>query len=348
MSLAEADRALLDFLQEPVLVLARDGTILQANAAAARLLGRDGTGDDLAGHVEMPGAAFRAWLSRCSGSTSPHVGMLPFRQPDGGVRRMRAQGARLRDAGEAGEQVRIGVRCTQPEADGFARLKRQIAELNAEAHERRRRQALLEEALQLNEVLLRELNHRVKNNIQLMVGLFSAAIRETRSPEVRAVLHSAVQRLLAVGAAQTLMYRSKQLATVPARPFVDALTRTLASAFGEQVRIDVAAEEGRLSTEFAFPLALILNELVTNAVKHGLPDGAGTIGVGLERSGDAFTLSVSDNGPGIDRLEFQRHSSGLGLVRGLCRQIGAQLDVENDAGARVLVRFASPQEEETA
>ena len=338
-----SEQSLLDFLQEPVFLLRPQGKIVQSNAAAARLLGGNQRGEDLASYVDMPPDAFRTWLSRCSGTTLPLVGMLPLRQWDGSIQRFRAYGARLRDS-EA--EVRIAVRCAAAESDGFSLLKKQIAELNADARERRRKQTLLEEALRLNEVMLRELNHRVKNNIQMMVGLFSAAIRETDAQEVRAVLRAASQRLLAVGAAQDLMYETQQMASVPSAAFVEALVRTLSASFGDEVHLDASAAEGRLSNELAFPLALILNELVTNAVKHGLPGGTGTIGISLERRGGEFSLIVKDNGPGIDQIRAQRRSSGLGLVRGLCRQIGAELGVVTDNGARVTVRFTDPQEEE--
>jgi two-component sensor histidine kinase len=344
---AGAEQALLDFCQEPMFLLTPQGTILRANAAAARVIGRNPTGEDVAACVGTPAADLRAWLNRCSGTTSPLVGQLLLRRPDGGAARFRAHGARLRDGGQ---QVRIAVRCAVPDGDRFSLLKKEVEQLNAEAHERRRKQALLEEALRQNEVMLREINHRVKNNIQMMVGLFSAAIRETASEEVKAVLQAANQRLLAVGAAQDMMYETQQLTTVPAAAFIAALARTSSASLGRAVDVDASAADGRLSNEVAFPLALILNELVTNAVKHGDPGGSGAVRVALERRGDEFRLIVRDCGPGVASVppERQRRSSGLGLVRGLCRQIGAELSITNDGGARIVVRFTAPQQEENA
>ncbi|MCE6949745.1 ATP-binding protein [Cereibacter sphaeroides] len=333
---AGIEQSLLDFLQEPIFLLTPQGRIMRTNAAALRLVGGDRTGEDLGSSLETPPDELRAWLRRCSGTSSPVAGQLLFRQPEGGTRCLRVQGARLR---EAGGQVLIAVRCTVAEADRFSLLKKEVAQLNAEAHARRQRQSLLEEALHRNTIMLRELNHRVKNNIQLMVGLFSAAIRETGSKEVKDVLQAANQRLLAVGAAQALMYETQQVSRVSSAAFLEALTRTLSVTLGPEVRLEVSATEGQLTSDATFPLALILNELVTNAVKHGLRGGAGAVRIVLDVKGDEFTLIVQDDGPGIATAETGRRSSGLGLVRGLCRQLGAELRVENHNGARIIVRF---------
>jgi two-component sensor histidine kinase len=88
------------------------------------------------------------------------------------------------------------------------------------------------------------------------------------------------------------------------------------------------------------PLALILNELLTNAAKHGAKGREGaSIKVGLTRSSDVFVLHVEDDGAGFDLEEVRRRSSGLGLVTGLARQLGGTFNVERTPGARCVVRF---------
>ena len=101
---------------------------------------------------------------------------------------------------------------------------------------------------------------------------------------------------------------------------------------------DCAAEQ--LSNDTAMPLALILNELLTNAAKHGVNGRAeGSIKVGLTKGLDSFELTVEDDGPGFDLGEANRRSSGLGLVSGLARQLGGALRVERAPGARCRVQF---------
>jgi two-component sensor histidine kinase len=338
-----SERALLNFFREPVFVLTPSGVILQANAGAEQVIGSNWGGRDFPDYLSSPDDAFRNWLKRCSGTTSPLVGSLVLRKPDGSTKRFRTFGARLR---EDGEQVRIAVRCADADSDGFSLLKKEVGQLNAEARERRHKQAVLEEALRNNEVLLQELNHRVKNNIQLMVGLFAAAIRETDSEEVKKVLQAASNQLLAVGTAQDLMYEAQQMTTIPAAPFVTNLAEAVAASLGPDLQMEISAAEGKFSNDMAFPLALILNELLTNAVKHGLPGGRGKIRIALDRHDNGFSLTVHDNGPGIAAEGPPHRASGLGLVRGLCRQIGGTLLVENDGGARCTVRFEDRQTDE--
>ena len=335
MPVAE-ETALLNFLQEPVFVLAPSGAILQANAAARRLTGADAAGRNLSDLISSPAAEFLAWLRRCSGTATPLVGSLAFQQAEGQDAKFRTYGARLSGCGDP---VRIAVRCLSVHRDGFSLLAKQVLELNTENRERQRAQAILEEALADKEILLRELHHRAKNNIQVIQALFSAAQREAESEEVKRFLEATRRRLLAMGAAQQLMYHSEKMRVISAGTFIKQLCEAVGTTFGSDVRLQVTASEGELSNEAAFPLALIVNELLTNAFKHGLKGGRGTISVILHRSGRDFTLMVHDDGAGFAVGDPARRSSGLGLVQGLCRQLGGRLTVENVNGARVAVDF---------
>jgi PAS domain S-box-containing protein len=190
-------------------------------------------------------------------------------------------------------------------------------------------------------VLLDELNHRVKNNMQMLHSLLRAAQRETQSAEARAVLADASQRVGAMAAAQQVLYEAGNTITYSARDFLEGVCASARQAFTGNTDIvisDCAAEQ--LSNDTAMPLALILNELVTNAAKHGANGrGEGWIKVRLTKGLDSFELTVEDDGPGFDLGEANRRSSGLGLVSGLARQLGGALRVERAPGARCRVQF---------
>jgi two-component sensor histidine kinase len=95
-----------------------------------------------------------------------------------------------------------------------------------------------------------------------------------------------------------------------------------------------------LRSEVSAPLALIVNELVTNAVKYGrTEDHALRVRIGLHRAGAEFQLAVEDNGPGFEIGNIEKRSSGLGLVRGLARQLGGSFRVERCGGARCVLSF---------
>lgn len=333
------DEALLNFLQEPTFLLTPAGIVAKANAAARRCAGGDPQGRMLADFLTSERETFETWLSRCSGTASPLIGAVTFTDCDGVAKRYRTYGARLAGA----DPVLIAVRCTPSSTDAFSVLGAQVRALNAEVLQHQRTQAALRETLRGNEVLLRELHHRVKNNIQVMLGLFSSALREAPSEELKTFLENANRRLLAMGTAEQIMYQSQTIRSVEAKPFLSALCGAVGATLGPQVQIALACDDIEMANETAFPLALILNELVTNAFKHGLRGEGGAIGVTLERCGEEAVLTVRDDGPGFTSEATARRSSGLTLVRGLCRQIGGSLHVETDHGAVCRVSFAGTQ-----
>jgi PAS domain S-box-containing protein len=189
-------------------------------------------------------------------------------------------------------------------------------------------------------MLLDELNHRVKNNMQMLHALLRTAERETQSAEARAVLADAGQRVGAMAAAQQVLYEAGNPITYRARDFLEGVCASARQAFTGNVSIEISqCPQERLSNDTAMPLALILNELLTNAAKHGVTAGDGAIKVALTKGLDSFELIVEDGGPGFDLGQARRRASGLGLVSGLARQLGGALTVERAPGARCRVQF---------
>ena len=190
-------------------------------------------------------------------------------------------------------------------------------------------------------MLLDELNHRVKNNMQMLHALLRAAQRETQSAEARTVLGDASQRVGAMAAAQQVLYDAGDPITYRARDFLEGVCASARQAFTDNINIEISnCAPEQLSNDTAIPLALILNELLTNAAKHGVNGrGEGAIRVELTKSLDSFELTVEDDGPGFDLGDVNRRSSGLGLVSGLARQLGGAFKVERAPGARCRVQF---------
>jgi PAS domain S-box-containing protein len=189
-------------------------------------------------------------------------------------------------------------------------------------------------------MLLDELNHRVKNNMQMLCGLLETAQRDA-APQAQMVLKDATQRVAAMAAAQQVLYSSSVATTFSASDFLHAVCKSAQQAFDNSVKLKIEAASGWLANDVSMPLALILNELLTNAAKHGAGiEGETTITVGLRAAGSEMVLWVEDEGPGFDyRPNGARRSSGLGLVTGLTRQIQGAFEVERGVGARCIVRF---------
>src|SRR5262249_7563276 len=150
-------------------------------------------------------------------------------------------------------------------------------------------------------------------------SILHLAGRQTRSPEAQVVLREAGSRISAMAAAQQVLYGTNDASRFSAQEVLDAVCAAARHTFASDIRIISAAGDVQLSNDAAMPLALILNELLTNAVKHG-PHG-GAIRVGLIRQGESFVLSVEDDGRGFDLSSVRQRSSGLQLVQGLARQL---------------------------
>jgi two-component sensor histidine kinase len=338
-------RDLLDALCEPAVVLDTGARIHVANRAAAMCFGPM-SGDQVLTDLtpETNGADLRAYLVRCSGSRGPLPGAVALRKASGTVTRFRCSGGLLTRPGSGGPAL-VLLRLYDAADERFSALAQKVRDLNAEVRKRRRTQAVLEESLRDREILLRELHHRVKNSIQMLGGMLAVARREAGAPETRAILNEAARRLAAVGAVHQMLYRTDQIDSLQGDQFVENLSRSALRSFGAEARLSVkGTAEAQIPNDVAMPLALILNELLTNAVKYGAPDGS--IRVGLTGRGGVFELSVANSGATFDPAASSKRASGLGLVRGLTRQLGGSFVVErgND-GPRCIVRFEMSRHE---
>lgn len=326
--------------QDPLILVDRSGALLDLNGPARRLLGDLVPTEPAAlppGHLFAALDGLRDLLVQASGTAEPALGAVLVPQACGERRRYRARAVmHLR----TGTERQFAVQFLDTGDDGFSILTQRVKELNQEIVSRRNAQAQLEEALAHNRVLYRELQHRVKNHLQMMLGLFSAARREAVDPARRAVIENLELKLRAICEAQQLMYLNEDTSSLPAADLLNSLAQAYQIMAGNAVRITTEADPVHIPNDAAFALALIVNELLSNALKYGVADTGSRILASLRRVGDEFELKVRDNGPGFTMAEPARRSSGLGLVRGLCRQLGGKLEISSDGGAQVAVRFA--------
>lgn len=337
----------LEFLFEPAWILDRRGGVLGANAAARRLLGDPPGGRSVFDLAAEDAEGLKAFLRRASGSTAPTVGVLALKDA-AGPKRFRAQAARLPDpdSGPAlgfdgapgAAEARLVLRCLPTRDDRFASLTRRIRDLDAELGARVKEKAALEEALRQNRTLLRELQHRVKNNVQMMMSLIRMSAKGRGGPEAAAVVETSLLRLRAMASTQEALYRSGEADTVSAKALLEDLAAGVGQTAGLGGTIELAVEDVRLDGETAHCLALIANELLANAARHGLREGKGAIRMRFGEAGGLRRLEVRDEGPGVPAAQSAR-GAGLQLVRRLSRQIGGVFEIENDGGAVCRVSF---------
>jgi two-component sensor histidine kinase len=196
------------------------------------------------------------------------------------------------------------------------------------------------EITELLEQLLDELNHRLKNNLQILYGFLQIASHKTDNAEAREVLSDTSRRIGAMGAAQQVFYSVRNSTDISGQSFIEAVCANAKTFFSNDVSIDYEATAGSLPKETAVPLALALNELLTNAAKYGANErGRVTINVGLRQRAGEIVLSVQDQGSGFNFEDAQLRSSGLGMVMMLAQRLKGTFTVERSSGARCLLRF---------
>jgi two-component sensor histidine kinase len=192
------------------------------------------------------------------------------------------------------------------------------------------RQSQLMEALQQKELLLKEVNHRVKNSLQLVASLFGLQRATIKDPETRRQFEEAGRRINTVAQIHQRLYQDEHVDRVAFDKFLQELCSDLNAAAGGKHSLVCDAEPCHLPTDQIIPAALIANELITNAFKYSYPAGAaGLIRVDCRRQGNAVVLSVSDDGAPLPEDFDPATSSGLGmkLMVGLAKQLRATLEV---------------------
>ncbi|MBI4873825.1 MAG: sensor histidine kinase [Acidobacteria bacterium] len=191
-------------------------------------------------------------------------------------------------------------------------------------------------------LLLREMHHRVKNNLQVITSLLSLQAHKAPDPKTRVLLHESQNRVRAMAMVHETLYRSDDLCAVDCAEYLRALAGPLYQSYGlepgaVQLRFQVPPG-ARISVETATPFGLIVNELISNALKHAFPGGRrGEIVVRLERLGaDQYRLLVSDDGVGVPTHLDLRHTGTLGLrlVRALAEQLDGSVRLARGEGSR--------------
>jgi chemotaxis protein methyltransferase CheR len=181
--------------------------------------------------------------------------------------------------------------------------------------------------------LLQELGHRIKNSLQIIVSMVSLEARNQKSGEGKAALERVSHRIAALGRLYSMLGETNSVEKVDAASYLEALCRELIESVQKENGISISLktdiESEPLPVDRAIPLGLIVNELVTNAVKYAFPsETRGTIAVTLKRIPGELRLTVADDGQGADP---RRADSGLGgrLVETFARQLGGQVERES-------------------
>ena len=212
-------------------------------------------------------------------------------------------------------------------------------EVARRTRELERTTAELRAALDAKTVLLHEVDHRVKNNLQLVSSLIFMQSREIPDPGVKASLRAMLSRIEALGTVHRRLYQSDDVSRFDVAEFARDVVEDLVGATGrEDIRVNLRLEPVEVPAEKAAPVALMLNELVTNALKHAFDGRPGTLEVAVRRNGHDFFLTVADDGAGLRDGALAKRSFGKTLVETLGRQLQARTEWRpGNPGTRVEV-----------
>jgi PAS domain S-box-containing protein len=339
----EKYRTLFETMTQGVVFQAADGRIVDANPAAERILGL--SLDQMRGRTSLdprwraihedgtdyPGETHPAMVAVQTGSAVQNVMMGVFNPKTEKYHWINVN---------AIPQYRLG------EQTPF-----QVYAMFEDITKRKQAEEQVQASLREKEVLLKEIHHRVKNNLQIVSSLLNLQSQTVKDRSSLEVLRESQNRIRSMALIHEKLYRSKDLARVDFSEYVHDLSTFLfrsyqADSSAVSLRVN-AARDVQLGIDTAIPCGLIVNELVSNALKHAFPGGrAGEVWVELARTGgNMLTLVVRDNGVGFPASEDYRHTQSLGLqlVNTLVDQLEGSLELDPGGGTTFKIMFAGPR-----
>ena len=226
-------------------------------------------------------------------------------------------------------------------------LRQSNRQLKAEIEERKEAEKKLKKSLQEKDVLLKEIHHRVKNNLQVISSLLNLQSKKIDNPEALAAFSESCDRIRTMASIHNQLYRYENLAEIKFGKYIEELTNYLFRSYsllGSKIDLDITVDDDiALEVGTAIPCGLIINELVTNSLKYAFPDQEeGQIEVILrEQENGNLKLIVSDNGVGLPS-DFSPESNstlGMRLVRRLIGQLDGTFSFDNKNGAKFVINF---------
>ncbi len=195
----------------------------------------------------------------------------------------------------------------------------------------------LKESIREKELLLREIHHRVKNNLQIISSLLSIQERKTSDQNFKDILSSSKERIKSIALLHEQLYQSTDLANVKIKDYIKNLVTKTLQAYPTDTRIKTDIEDITLNIETSLPIGLIINELLTNTIKHA---NAKNVEIRLKKVNGNLTLHYKDDGKGLTKDEIQK-SEGLGwqLITSLKDQLGGKLTIKNKKGLDLMITF---------
>jgi PAS domain S-box-containing protein len=221
---------------------------------------------------------------------------------------------------------------------GFSGIARDITDRKALQHK-------LETSLKEKEILLKEIHHRVKNNMQVISSLLNLQAKSIKDTKSREAIRESQNRVMSIALVHEKLYQSKNLAEINYLEYLRKIAENLLQSYGippKTVEIRIHADDIIIPIDKAIPLSLIINEMISNALKYAFPGNrAGTIAIDFTKEGEHYTLSVKDDGVGLPETVTldQTNTLGFQLINSLVGQIQGTISLNRTAGTEYRIAF---------
>ncbi|MCK5674705.1 MAG: hypothetical protein KAH95_15100, partial [Spirochaetales bacterium] len=216
---------------------------------------------------------------------------------------------------------------------------------NKELEKRKQIEASIKKSLGEKEILLREIHHRVKNNLALVMSLINLQSDMVSSDINPIIFENLKQRVYTISLVHEMLYNSENLSTINLKSYIIDLTSSIrgSSLFKEGIIIQISMSDNiEIEADTLVPLALMMNELIINSVKHAFPEKTGIIDIIVSIEKDNYEIKVKDNGIGFpDNKKESSSLLGIDLVESMAAQIKGSVNFENDSGAVTTILFPS-------
>jgi PAS domain S-box-containing protein len=329
--LEERFRQVVESAPSAMVMISSAGRIAMVNAQAEQLFGypRD----------EMLGQLIEMLVPERYRANHPGLRMGFFAKP---LARPMGAGRDLYGLKKDGGEFPIEIGLNPIETDEGDMVLSAIVDIS----DRKQKEERIEAALKEKDILLGEIHHRVKNNLQVVNSLLDLQIERIQDEMVLDILRESQNRIKSMALIHQSLYESKDFGQVDFSTFLDSVAPTLISSYGvdaERISLDINAVEVQLPINAAVPCGLVTNELISNALKHGFPSGRqGKIKIDLSRESESHAvLSISDNGQGIpEGIDLTKTDTlGMQLVHLLTDQLGGELTVHRANPTAFVLRF---------
>lgn len=205
-------------------------------------------------------------------------------------------------------------------------------------------ETLLKSSLKEKELLLREIHHRVKNSLQIIASLLSLQASEFDDPVVKESYNESENRIHSIALVHEILYNSTDISEINIREYVESLIENILYTYDvdtNKIKVNIDVVDHDLGIETSIPLGLIINELISNSIKHAFKTGTGTVKLKLSKIGELYTLKLSDNGVGLPKGFDVNETTTLGLllVNQLVNQLDGSIEVVINNGTKYTIRF---------